>query len=75
MAIPTGVKNAFSGLGDDIYTAIATELADFVLLEADSLADIANTLTISAVVANGRLFTRSDLDALLARVVTHAPAR
>jgi len=40
--------------------------ADLVLLDADPLADIANTRRIAAVIANGRLFERAALDAMLA---------
>ena len=41
------------------------KLADLVLLEADPLADITNTTRIAAVVANGRLFEKSELQRLL----------
>jgi imidazolonepropionase-like amidohydrolase len=44
------------------------KLADLVLLDADPLADIRNTQRIRAVVADGRLYRRSDLDRLLAEV-------
>ena len=40
--------------------------ADLVLLIADPLADIANTTAIDSVMANGRLYDRKQLDALLA---------
>jgi hypothetical protein len=39
--------------------------ADLVLLHANPLEDISNTRKINAVVANGRLLTRKDLDKLL----------
>ena len=42
------------------------KLADLVLLDADPLVDIHNTLKIQAVVAAGRYFDRAALDALLA---------
>lgn len=42
--------------------------ADLVLLDADPLADIANTAKINAVVLGGRLLTRADLDARLAKI-------
>ena len=42
-------------------------VADLVLLDADPLQDIHNTQRIAAVVANGVLWRRADLDALLAR--------
>jgi imidazolonepropionase-like amidohydrolase len=42
--------------------------ADLVLLDANPLDDIHNTQTINAVVLNGKLFERADLDALLEQV-------
>jgi hypothetical protein len=51
------------------YGAIAPgKAADVVLLTANPLDDIHNTRKISAVITNGRLFERKDLDALLAQV-------
>ena len=44
------------------------KIADLVLLTANPLRDIHNTRKISAVIANGRLFVRKDLDAMLAGV-------
>ena len=41
------------------------KVADLVLLDADPLADIHNTRKISAVIANGHLYDRAALDALL----------
>jgi hypothetical protein len=46
--------------------------ADLVLLDADPLADIANLARVHAVFVGGRLHSRGDLDALLARVRTAA---
>ncbi len=43
----------------------AGQRADLVLLEADPLADVANSREIAAVVAGGELYSRSDLDRLL----------
>jgi len=43
-------------------------IADLVLLDANPLADIANTRRINAVIANGRLFDRAALNGLLAHV-------
>ncbi len=48
------------------------QLADLVLLDANPLEDIANTRKIRAVVANGRYFSRADLDAMLRRVEERA---
>ena len=43
------------------------KIADLVLLDADPLTDIHNTTKISAVIANGHLYNRAQLDALLAK--------
>jgi imidazolonepropionase-like amidohydrolase len=50
-------------------------LADLVLLDKNPLDDIANTRTIRAVIANGRYFSREDLDALLRAVEERAEGR
>ncbi len=50
---------------DSLGTVAAGKLADLVLLDADPLADIANTTRIRAVVANGRYYDRVALDELL----------
>jgi imidazolonepropionase-like amidohydrolase len=44
------------------------KLADLVLLDANPLADIRNTQRIRAVVADGRVYRRADLDRLLKEV-------
>jgi hypothetical protein len=46
----------------------ASEYADFVLLDANPLEKIANTRRIRAVVANGRLYRREQLDDIMAEV-------
>jgi imidazolonepropionase-like amidohydrolase len=51
---------------DSLGTVEVGKLADLVLLDADPLADIRNTQKICAVVANGRLYRRAELDQLLA---------
>jgi Amidohydrolase family len=56
------------GMADTLGTIEADKLADLVLLDANPLADIANTRRIRAVVANGRLYRRAELDRLLAEV-------
>jgi imidazolonepropionase-like amidohydrolase len=54
---------------DDSDGSVAPgKAADLVLLSANPLDDIHNTRKISAVVANGRLFERADLDQILAHV-------
>ena len=54
----------------DHGSVAAGKLADLVLLDADPLEDVGNTLRIHAVVLNGRLLDRAALDLLLSRVET-----
>jgi imidazolonepropionase-like amidohydrolase len=58
----------FAGLYDRLGSLSAGQIADIVLLDADPLTNIRNTRRIFAVVQAGRLFSRADLDALLAQV-------
>jgi imidazolonepropionase-like amidohydrolase len=53
---------------DSLGTVALGKLADLVLLGADPLADITNTTTIRAVVANGRYYDRAALDRLLSQI-------
>jgi imidazolonepropionase-like amidohydrolase len=48
-------------------TVAAGKRADLVLLDADPLADIRNTQRIRAVIREGRLLSRGELDEILAR--------
>lgn len=50
---------------DSLGTVLPGKLADLVLLTADPVLDVANTEHIDAVVLNGRLLRRADLDRLL----------
>ena len=62
----------YLGQLDSLGTIEVGKLADLVLLEANPLDEIGNTRTISAVVANGRLLERPELDGLLAKVEAEA---
>jgi imidazolonepropionase-like amidohydrolase len=66
-ALQTATWNAarFLGRQADLGTVEAGKLADLVLLDGDPTLDIRNTRRIAAVVAAGRLYSRSDLDAML----------
>jgi Amidohydrolase family len=55
-------------MADSLGTIESGKLADLVLLDANPLEDIRNTQKIRAVVADGRLYRRGDLDQLLAGV-------
>jgi imidazolonepropionase-like amidohydrolase len=59
----------------ELGTIERSKVADLVLLDGDPLADIANTKKINAVIANGRLFRRPELDAMLETAAKEAPNR
>jgi imidazolonepropionase-like amidohydrolase len=63
----------YFGMLDSVGTVATGKLADLVLLDANPLQDIGNTRRISAVVANGRLFTASDRAKLLRAPAAAAP--
>ena len=69
-ALQTATMNParFFGMESQLGTIEGGKLADLVLLNANPLQDISNTQKISAVVANGRYFSRKELDEMLARV-------
>lgn len=59
----------------DLGTIEPGKLADLVLLDGNPLSDISNTRKIHAVVLNGRLLRRSDLDDMLARAEAAAKSK
>lgn len=62
----------FLGMDRDLGTIEKGKLADLILLEADPLKDIRNTTRIRAVVVDGKLLDRSELDRLLKEVAEFA---
>lgn len=62
----------FLGMSDGVGTVEAGKLADLVVLDANPLDAIGNTRAIHAVVANGRLFTHTELQQMLADVESAA---
>ena len=63
----------YFGMLDSSGTVARGKLADLVLLDANPLLDINNTRRISAVIANGRLFTTAERAELLRGPTANAP--
>jgi imidazolonepropionase-like amidohydrolase len=76
-ALQTATLNPakFLGRENELGTIEKSKVADLVLLDANPLDDIRNTQKVAGVVANGRYFSRTDLDKLLAGVERAAGAR
>ncbi len=62
----------YLSMSDRLGRVETGKMADLVLLDANPLDDIGSTRRIRAVVANGRFFSRADLDALLSAVEARA---
>lgn len=58
----------FFGRESEMGTVEKGKMADLVLLDANPIDDIRNTQKIAGVVANGRYFSRTDLDKMLADI-------
>jgi imidazolonepropionase-like amidohydrolase len=83
VACPLLLANGITGVRDmggslemiDWMRRRIGKAADLVLLDQNPLEDIANTRKISAVIANGRVFRRPELDAMLEAAAKEAPNR
>jgi tetratricopeptide (TPR) repeat protein len=73
-ALQAATYNAaeFLGMMDSIGAVEEGKIADLVLLDADPIKDIAKTKKIAAVVVGGKLYSRSSLDEMLAKIKTLA---
>ena len=60
----------FLGIADSVGTIAPGMIADMVLLDADPLANIRNTMSVEAVFLRGQMFDRAELDALLEAVAS-----
>ena len=65
----------FLGKEKELGTIEKGKLADLVLLDANPLDDIRNTQKIAGVIADGRYFSRADLEKMLANVEEAAKAK
>ena len=63
------------GLADSLSSVTVGNVADLIVLDANPLAAIGNTRRIHAVITNGRLLTRGDLDHMLAAAEAAATAQ
>jgi predicted amidohydrolase YtcJ len=70
-------RNSAASLGrlDEMGTIAPGKRADLVLLDANPLDDIANTRRIAAVIADGRVYSRQQIEALLAETARQGPLR
>ncbi len=73
-ALRTATWNAaeYFGVLDEHGSIADGKVADLVLLDANPLEDISNTLTIHTVIYNGNVYTREDIDNLLGYVERNA---
>jgi imidazolonepropionase-like amidohydrolase len=76
-ALQTATLNParFLGMESLLGTIERGKFADMVLLDANPLDDIRNTQKIDGVIANGRYFSRADLDRMLKDVEAAAKAK
>jgi hypothetical protein len=72
LRIATWNPAVFLGRTNDFGTIAKGKVADVVLLDSNPLLDIGAVRKINTVVANGRCFTRADLDAMLTDLATRA---
>lgn len=69
-ALRAATANAAEFLGEGQGTVAVGQAADLVLLDANPLADIANSRRIAGVMLRGRWFSRADIAAMLQELAT-----
>jgi amidohydrolase family protein len=76
-ALLTATRNPAEFFGElsNSGTVEQGKAADLVILDADPLQDISNTTRIFAVIQNGRLLSRKDLDVILDRIEAAAKSK
>jgi imidazolonepropionase-like amidohydrolase len=76
-ALQTATLNParYLGMTDAFGTVEAGKTADLILLEANPLDDIRNTQRIAAVILNGQLIAKPELQRMLADVAVRANAK
>jgi len=76
-AIQAASRNCAESLGKlaVLGTIEPGKIADAVLIDSDPLKDIRATRSISATIANGRVYNRTELDSLLVLIERQAPER
>lgn len=66
----TSIPAAFMGMDSELGTIESGKIADMVLLDADPLADIANTREIDTIIIGGRAIDRAERERVLGEIAT-----
>jgi imidazolonepropionase-like amidohydrolase len=69
----TRLPSEFMGLGDSLGTVTEGKIADLILLDANPLEDITNTMKIDSVIVGGLLYEQAELQEILAAAKQKGP--